>query len=59
MKKNNIRICSECKCEMSEGYILFDGEEYYCCDACLYENYTKAESDELYDSCELYWTKFN
>ena len=52
------RICNECKKEMSSGYCIADGEEYYCSDKCLYKNMTKQEYDKLYKDNYAYWTEW-
>ena len=43
---------------MNEGYIIGDGIEHYCSDACLYLNMTPAEYLELHADGEgdSYWT---
>lgn len=43
------RECSECEDIMNEGYLIDDGSEYYCSDACLEKNMTKEEYLELYN----------
>lgn len=54
------RKCSECNKEMSEGYCIENGMEYYCSDECLYKHYTQEEFDELYDdgNGDSYWTEW-
>jgi hypothetical protein len=47
-KKKFARECSECGKGMNEGYIIGDGIEHYCSDACLYLNMTPAEYLELH-----------
>jgi hypothetical protein len=37
------RQCSECKKGMNSGYIIGNGDEYYCSDECLHKEYTPAE----------------
>ncbi len=53
-----MRICTHCNNEMSEGYLIDNGLEYYCSDACLYSCYTEEEYLELYDNGDgdSYWT---
>jgi hypothetical protein len=63
--KNQLRIhipkersCSHCGKEMSEGYCINGGEEYYCSDDCLHTKMTQEEYLELYDegNGDSYWT---
>lgn len=53
-----MRHCTECGAEMREGYVIDDGAEYYCTDACLHKHYTPDEWDAMYDDGEgsSYWT---
>lgn len=43
------RVCDECKKGMNEGYMVRNGDAYYCGDACLYKHYSIAEWSEIYD----------
>jgi hypothetical protein len=45
---NSYRFCSECERIMIEGYLINDGDEYYCSDDCLERNMTKEEYLESY-----------
>lgn len=45
---NSYRFCSECERIMNEGYLINDGDEYYCSDDCLERNMTKEEYLESY-----------
>ena len=56
----NKRICSHCGKEMSEGYCINGGEEYYCSDDCLHEHMTQEEYLELYDdgNGDSYYTEW-
>lgn len=54
-----MRICSECKQNMTQGYMIGDGDEYYCCDKCLFKHYTPKEWREIYESENGYWTEWN
>jgi hypothetical protein len=58
--KREFRICTECGCEMEEGYCIEGGMEYYCSDECLEKNMTREEFEELYDGGEgdSYWTQW-
>ena len=53
-----MRTCSECSKQMSEGYCIDNGYEYYCSDECLHKRYTEEEYLDMYDSGEgdSYWT---
>ena len=42
------RQCSHCGEGMNEGYVIGDGEEYYCSEECLQENYTPEEIQEMF-----------
>lgn len=53
-----MRKCTHCGAPMSKGYCLYDGEEYYCSDQCLYKNYTEEEYDSIYESDNGYWTEW-
>lgn len=55
------RICSECGKEMTKGYVIEGGCEYYCCDECLHKHYTDEEYLELYDdgNGDSYWTEWD
>lgn len=71
-KLTNKKICSECKKELKSGYVIDDGDEYYCSEECLHKHYTPEEyermvknaeteftSDEYdYDVGQAYWTEF-
>ena len=48
------RECTECHNIITEGYIIHDGEEYYCSDECLSKNYRDNEFDELYEQGASY-----
>ena len=43
---------------MQSGYVIDDGEEYYCSDECLYSWYSKEEYDELCQMDLAYWTEW-
>ena len=57
-EEENVRICSECKKIMHDGYVIDNGLEYYCSDECLHKNITEEEYQELYDdgNGDSYWT---
>lgn len=51
-----MRTCDICGKELQSGYVIADGEEYYCSDECLGKVYTKEEFNDLYDEDVAYWT---
>jgi len=55
-----MRICSECRKKMNEGYCIDSGLEYYCSDECLHKHYTEEEYLEMYDegNGDSYWTEW-
>jgi len=53
-----MRICTECGKEMTEGYCIFDGLEYYCSKECLHKHWIEAEYIELYNKGDAYWTEW-
>lgn len=57
------RVCSECNKIMFSGYVIKDGEEYYCSDQCLHKHYTEDEYLKLHkenedENCQAYWTEW-
>ena len=57
---SNVRLCGECKTIMTEGYLIHDGDAYYCSDECLYKNWTIKEWEEVTkdDNSSCYWTEW-
>lgn len=55
-----MRICSECKKKMNEGYCIDGGSEYYCSDECLHKHYSEEEYLDMYDdgNGDSYWTEW-
>ena len=54
-----MRTCNTCDKPMSEGYCCGDGEEYYCCDGCLFvDGYTPELRDVDYENGSLYYTEW-
>ena len=43
------RKCSKCNVGMNEGFIIANGDEYYCSDNCLHQVYTKEEWNAMTD----------
>ena len=56
--KCEMRKCTHCGTAMDKGYCLYDGDEYYCSDECLYKNYTEEEYNSIYESDNGYWTEW-
>lgn len=52
------RICTACGSFMDSGYVIHDGEEYFCSDECLNFYYSWDEYDELCQIDEAYWTEW-
>lgn len=66
------RICSECKKEIKSGFVIDDGDEYYCSEECLHKHYTPEEYERMvknseteftsdaydYSVGQAYWTEF-
>lgn len=53
-------ICSLCGCAMQSGFVIHDGEQYFCSEDCLHEFYTEEEYLEMYDdgNGDSYWTEW-
>ena len=43
---------------MTAGYVINDGEEYYCSDDCLHSAYSTEEYEELCQMDLAYWTQW-
>jgi YHS domain-containing protein len=43
----NKKVCSECNKPIEEGYVIDDGEEYYCSEECLHKHYTPEEYERM------------
>ena len=58
------RKCTHCNSGMNNGYVINDGEEYYCNDKCLHSKYSIKEWEEMSsdkvnsNSMENYWTEW-
>lgn len=59
-EEKETRTCTECGKEMTQGYCIENGEEYYCSDECLHKHYTQDEYLEMYDNGngDSYWTEW-
>ena len=54
------RHCYECGTEnMASGYVIRDGEEYYCSEECLRCNYSKNAYEEMHKDGMAYWTQWD
>lgn len=51
-----MRTCEKCGMPMAKGFVIGDGESYYCSEGCLYQDMTEQEYEELYENDEAYWT---
>ena len=64
-KNKYARKCTKCGCGMNEGFVINDGEEYYCGDDCLHKVYTPKEWEEMSsdeenkNSMANYWTEWH
>lgn len=56
-----VRKCSSCNKLMVEGYVIENGESYYCDDQCLEKNMSREEFEELYDDGDgdSYYTQWD
>lgn len=55
-----MRTCTICgKSNLTKGYCIDNGLEYYCTDECLHQVYTKEAWEEMYkDGGDNYWTEW-
>jgi hypothetical protein len=55
------RQCDECRKGMNDGYVICNGEGYYCTDECLHKHYTEEQWNEMYndDDGESYYTEWD
>jgi hypothetical protein len=54
------RVCSHCGKGMNSGFMVDNGEQYFCSEPCLHTEYTAKEWLELYDDgqSESFWTEW-
>ena len=52
------RRCTNCEKLIDSGYVINDGEEYFCDDECLHAWYSEKEYDELCQQDLAYWTEW-
>ena len=50
------RSCEKCGKHLTAGYVINDGEEYYCSDKCLHTKYTDSEYSGMYLDDNAYYT---
>lgn len=55
---SEFRKCSVCNCSMSSGYVIQDGEDYYCTDDCLTKVMSFEEYTDMYSNDDAYWTQW-
>ena len=54
-----MRTCNTCGKQMTEGYCVEDGREYYCSDECLFvDGYTPELRDADYENGSIYYTEW-
>lgn len=53
-----VRVCSHCNKLMIEGFIIGEGDKYYCSEDCLYQHVTKEEYNNMYREDEAYYTEW-
>lgn len=58
VEKEEPRVCSECGKEMTEGYCIENGLEYYCSADCLDKHYSEEEWADLYATGDSYYTEW-
>ena len=54
-----MRKCDICGETMNSGYVINDGEEYYCSDDCLHGAFSEEEYEELFQEDCAYWTEWD
>lgn len=52
------RVCNVCGMEMSFGFVVDDGMEYYCCESCLATKYSRQQWNKIYAEDRGYWTEW-
>jgi len=56
--KKFARKCDECGELFNEGYILNDGDEYFCSKKCVNQKYSEKEFKELLELDLIYFTEW-
>lgn len=54
----SVRRCDVCGRFMAEGYVINDGEEYFCSDGCRRKRMPDEEYGKLYDEGCAYYTEW-
>jgi len=56
-ENEDLHHCDACKEQMSEGYVIDGGEQYFCSKKCLHTKYTDEQWESMYDDDgDSYWT---
>ncbi len=60
LEKECGRECDECKKPMDQGFVIDDGDQYYCSEKCLHKHISPKKYLSLYDdgNGDSYWTEF-
>lgn len=63
LELDGCRVCSECGRLMVDGYVVNDGEEYFCSDKCAHKRYTPEEFESMLptpdnEDSAAYWTSW-
>lgn len=53
------RTCTCCGNYMQSGYIIGEGDEYFCSDECLHSHYSEEEYEEECANDNAYWTEWD
>ena len=53
------RMCSICGAGMDSGYVVGDGDSYYCSDRCLRRHYTGKQWERCHRDGFGYWTEWD
>lgn len=54
--KKYARKCNHCDKVFNEGFVLNDGETYFCSEECLNKNMTTKEYEDMYNDGNGYYT---
>ena len=55
----SLRKCTCCGEEMTKGFVIDDGDAYFCSEACLHKKYTPLQYTELHLEDRAYWTEWD
>lgn len=53
-----MRTCDKCGRMIDEGFVVGDGEAYYCSTKCMLKDMTLDEYNWLYETDGAYWTQW-